>query len=174
MHIMPDVHNHNKATRSYNMSRIRGKDTKPEMLVRRVLHANGFRYRLHAKNLPGKPDLVLPKYKRVIFVHGCFWHGHEGCTKSTLPQTRTEWWRAKIEKNKSNDQRACDALSKADWKTEIVLECQLKSTNIEETLSSPQKGINRFYYSFVPFLLSTSDIGSSCACTRITTVDCIL
>ena len=94
---MADVHD--KATRSYNMSRIRGKDTKPEMIVRRFLHANGFRYRLHVKDLPGKPDIVLPKYRTVIFVHGCFWHGHEECKYFKLPGTRTEWCREKIEKN---------------------------------------------------------------------------
>jgi DNA mismatch endonuclease (patch repair protein) len=85
---MADVHN--KETRSYNMSRIKGKNTKPEMLVRKFLHANGFRYRLHVKNLPGKPDIVLPKYKTVIFIHGCFWHGHENCKYFVVPKTRTE------------------------------------------------------------------------------------
>ena len=79
-----------KEQRSFNMSRIKGKDTKPEMLVRRFLHANGFRYKLHDKTLPGKPDIVLPKYKTVIFVHGCFWHGHEGCNKAALPKALIE------------------------------------------------------------------------------------
>jgi DNA mismatch endonuclease (patch repair protein) len=92
---MGDVHD--KATRSYNMSRIRGKDTKPEMLVRKHLHACGFRYRLHNKNLPGKPDLTLKKYHTVIFVNGCFWHGHEGCKYFVLPKTKSDWWRNKIE-----------------------------------------------------------------------------
>jgi DNA mismatch endonuclease (patch repair protein) len=78
---------HPAATRSYNMSRIRAKDTRPEMLVRRYLHAQGFRYRLHVKDLPGKPDMVLPKYKTVIFIHGCFWHGHEGYSIADLPRT---------------------------------------------------------------------------------------
>jgi DNA mismatch endonuclease (patch repair protein) len=94
---------HNKATRSYNMSRIRAKDTKAEMLVRRYLHAQGFRYRLHVKDLPGKPDIVLPKYKTVIFIHGCFWHGHEGCKNFVVPKTRTEWWMEKIGRNREND-----------------------------------------------------------------------
>src|SRR5688572_14620702 len=85
--LMADVHS--KEVRSYNMSRIKGKNTKPEMLVRKFLHANGFRYRLHAKKLPGKPDILLPKYKTVIFVHGCFWHGHEGCKYYVIPKTRT-------------------------------------------------------------------------------------
>ena len=98
---MADVHT--KAIRSYNMSRIKGKDTKPEMLVRRFLHANAFRYKLHDKSLPGKPDIVLPKYKTVIFVHGCFWHGHSNCKYFVVPKTRTDWWLNKINGNISND-----------------------------------------------------------------------
>ena len=86
---MADVHD--KATRSKNMAAIKGKNTKPEMMVRRFLHAQGYRYRLHDKNLPGKPDIVLPKYKTVIFVHGCFWHGHNNCKYFVVPKTRTEW-----------------------------------------------------------------------------------
>ena len=98
---MADVHS--KEQRSYNMSQIKGKNTKPEMLVRKFLFSKGFRYRLHIKDLPGKPDIVLPKYKTVIFIHGCFWHGHEGCKYSSIPKTRTEWWTEKINKNISND-----------------------------------------------------------------------
>ncbi len=88
-----------------NMTAIKGKNTKPEMLVRRFLHANGFRYKLHDKSLPGKPDIVLPKYKTVIFVHGCFWHRHEGCKYYVIPKTRTEWWLNKINGNITNDVR---------------------------------------------------------------------
>ena len=95
---MPDVHS--QETRSYNMSRIKAKDTKPELLVRKYLFCKGFRYRVNAKDLPGKPDIVLPKYKTVIFIHGCFWHGHEGCKYFVIPKTRTEWWTEKIRKNK--------------------------------------------------------------------------
>ena len=91
---MTDVHD--SPTRSFNMSRIKGKNTKPEMLVRKFLFSKGFRYRLHVKNLPGNPDIVLPKYKTVIFVNGCFWHGHKGCRYFVLPKTRTEWWLQKI------------------------------------------------------------------------------
>ena len=87
---MADVHT--REIRSKNMAAIKSKNTKPEMLVRRFLHANGFRYKLHDKSLPGKPDIVLPKYKTVIFVHGCFWHGHEGCKYYVVPKTRKEWW----------------------------------------------------------------------------------
>jgi DNA mismatch endonuclease, patch repair protein len=131
---MADVHN--KETRSYNMSQIKGKNTKPEMLVRKFLHANGFRYRLHVKDLPGKPDIVLPKYKTVIFVHGCFWHGHEGCRYFVVPKTRTEWWLKKINSNISNDNKALTALQKKGWKIITLWECELKPTIIEKTLVS--------------------------------------
>src|SRR5665647_1060941 len=95
---MADVHD--KQTRSYNMSQIKGKNTKPEMLVRKFLFSKGFRYRLHVKNLPGKPDILLPKYKTIIFVNGCFWHGHENCMYYVIPKTRTEWWLDKINRTK--------------------------------------------------------------------------
>ena len=106
---MADVHN--KATRSFNMSRIKGKDTKPEMLVRKYLHGNGLRYRLHNKNLPGKPDLTLSKYLTVIFVNGCFWHGHKGCKYFVMPKTRTEWWSEKIEETIKRDTKALNDLN---------------------------------------------------------------
>lgn len=131
---MADVHT--KEQRSYNMSRIKGKDTKPEMLVRKHLHAKGFRYKLHDKTLPGKPDLVLPKYKTVIFIHGCFWHGHNNCNYFTIPKTRTEWWTEKIEKNKANDEKAVKLLRKDGWKIITVWECKLKPAKIEKTLSA--------------------------------------
>lgn len=122
---MADVHS--KEVRSYNMSRIKGKNTKPEMLVRQFLHANGFRYRLHVKDLPGKPDIVLPKYKAVIFVHGCFWHGHAHCKYYVIPKTRTEWWLNKLNKNIENDKKANDTLGQAGWKVHTIWECDLKS-----------------------------------------------
>ena len=131
---MADVHD--KETRSYNMSRIKGKNTKPEMLVRRYLHANGFRYRLHVKNMPGKPEIVLPKYKTVIFVHGCFWHGHEGCKYYVVPKTRTDWWLNKINGNIANDEKAMNALRKEGWKVIIIWECELKPAILEATLNS--------------------------------------
>ena len=117
------------------MSRIKGKDTKPEMLVRKFLHANGFRYRLHVKNLPGKPDIVLPKYKTVIFVHGCFWHGHEHCKYFVVPKTRTDWWLTKINSNITNDAKAIKALKKEGWKIIHLWECNLKPRRILKTLS---------------------------------------
>lgn len=130
---MADVHD--KATRSYNMSRIKGKDTKPEMLVRRYLHAHGYRYRLHVKDMPGKPDIVLPKYKTVIFIHGCFWHGHEGCKYYVVPKTRTDWWLNKINTNIANDNKAVAALQQAGWKIITLWECELKPKAIDNTLS---------------------------------------
>ncbi|MBO9620731.1 MAG: DNA mismatch endonuclease Vsr [Niabella sp.] len=136
---MADVHN--KATRSYNMSRIRSKDTKPEMLVRKFLFANGFRYRLHNKKLPGKPDIVLPKYKTVIFVHGCFWHGHQNCRYFKIPQTRTQWWTNKIDGNIVNDQKAVKALKGAGWKVIVVWGCELKPDNKNTTLSGLKEAI---------------------------------
>ncbi len=105
---MSDVHT--PATRSYNMSQIKGKNTKPELLVRQYLHAQGLRYRLHDKTLPGKPDLVLPKYKTVVFVHGCFWHQHKGCRYFVVPKTRTEFWLNKIGRNVANDERQPDGV----------------------------------------------------------------
>jgi len=129
---MADVHS--KAVRSYNMSRIRGKDTKPEILVRKYLHAHGYRYRLHVKDLPGKPDIVLPRYKTVIQINGCFWHGHDGCRYFVIPKTRTEWWLNKINANKANDSKATKALKDAGWQVIVLWECELKPEKLEETL----------------------------------------
>lgn len=137
---MADVHS--KAQRSYNMSRIKGKNTKPEMLVRRFLHANGFRYSLHKKELPGKPDIVLSKYKTVIFVHGCFWHGHANCKYFKIPQTRTEWWTDKINHNKANDTKALNALKKDGWKVIIVWECKLKNVAFKSALDFLKRKIS--------------------------------
>jgi len=122
---MTDVHD--KVTRSYNMSRIKGKNTKPEILVRKFLFSKGFRYRINDKKLPGKPDIVLPKYKTVILVNGCFWHGHENCKYFTLPKTRTEWWKDKIEKNKENDVKKHAQLTSLGYNVLIVWECKVKN-----------------------------------------------
>ena len=130
---MADVHS--KEVRSFNMSRIRSKDTKPEMIVRKFLHGQGFRYRLHVKNLPGKPDLVLPKYKTVIFIHGCFFHGHKDCKYFVVPKTRTEWWVNKINGNIANDAKAFDALQKLGWKVLEIWECELKPKTFAETIN---------------------------------------
>lgn len=130
---MTDVHT--KEIRSYNMSRIKSRDTKPEMLVRKFLFANGFRYKLHDKKLPGKPDIVLPKHKTAIFIHGCFWHGHPNCRKFVLPKTRTEWWLNKINANKAKDTKSLKALTKDGWKIIIIWECRLNSKKLKRTFS---------------------------------------
>jgi DNA mismatch endonuclease (patch repair protein) len=110
------------------MAGIRGMDTKPEMLVRRALHAQGFRYRLHDRRLPGSPDIVLPRYRAVIFVHGCFWHRHEECRFSTTPSTRPEFWQHKFNSNVERDRRNVEALTSKGWRVAIVWECALRST----------------------------------------------
>lgn len=133
---MADVHE--PEVRSYNMSQIKGKDTKPEMMVRKFLHANGFRYRLHDKTLPGKPDIILPKYNTVVMVHGCFWHGHEECNYFVLPKTRTNWWREKIEKTRIRDIKIIRELRDLGWNCLVIWECELKpkrrSTTLERIL----------------------------------------
>jgi DNA mismatch endonuclease, patch repair protein len=113
--------------RSWNMSRIAGRDTKPELLLRSLLHRAGFRFRLHVKDLPGKPDIVLAKYRIAIFVHGCFWHRHQGCRNATMPSTRPEFWAAKFEGNIERDARNTAVLEEAGWTVIIVWECDLKS-----------------------------------------------
>ena len=130
---MTDVHN--ILTRSYNMSQIKGKNTKPEMLVRKFLFSKGFRYRLHVKNLPGNPDIVLPKYKTVIFVNGCFWHGHKGCRYFVLPKTRTEWWLQKIKGTWLRDKEAEIKLQVLGWKVIVIWECELKNIKKEDRLT---------------------------------------
>lgn len=145
---MADVHS--KDVRSYNMSRIKGKDTKPEMLVRRFLHANGFRYKLHDKSLPGKPDIVLPKYRTVIFVHGCFWHGHKGCKYFVVPKTRTDWWLNKINSNIANDRKAIKALKKEGWKIIHLWECDLKPLKITKTLHILLKKLSEQFFIYYP------------------------
>lgn len=120
--------------RSWNMSRIRGRNTKPELMLRSMLHREGFRFRLHSKNLPGRPDIVLPRYRTVIFVHGCFWHRHEGCRNATMPSTRREFWSEKFDKNKERDIRSREALESAGWKVCVVWECELKS-NLETVVN---------------------------------------
>ena len=137
---MADVHD--TATRSYNMSRIRGRNTKPEMLVRKYLHGLGYRYKLHDKTLPGKPDMVLPKYKTVILIHGCFWHGHEHCKYYVVPKTKTDWWLHKIGGNKANDTKTITALQQIGWKVLEVWECELKPTQLEATLTALVKNIS--------------------------------
>ena len=137
---MADVHS--KEIRSKNMAAIKGKNTKPEMVVRKFLHGNGFRYKLHDKSLPGKPDIVLPKYKTVIFVHGCFWHGHKDCKYFVVPKTKTEWWLNKINGNIVNDTKVFKALRKDGWKIITIWECDLKTTKVEKTLNALLKKLS--------------------------------
>ena len=130
---MTDVHS--KEVRSYNMSRIRSKDTKPELLVRKYLFSQGFRFRLHDKNMAGKPDIILPKYKSIIFIHGCFWHGHEGCHYFVVPKTRTDWWLNKINNNAANDRKSVASLQQSGWRVFEIWECDLKKNKLEQTLT---------------------------------------
>ena len=123
---MTDVHD--TKTRSRNMAAIRSSDTKPEMLIRRALHASGLRYRLHRKDLPGRPDLVFPKYRAVLFVNGCFWHQHE-CTAFRWPRSRVSWWTKKLQTNRARDQATYFLLKAKGWKVGIVWECALKGKN---------------------------------------------
>jgi len=124
-----------KEHRSWNMSRITGKNTKPELLFRSMLHKAGYRFRFHDKTIPGKPDVVLKKYKSVIFVHGCFWHRHEGCKNASMPQTRIEFWTDKFAKTVERDKRQQQELKDLSWNVIIVWECELKK-DTESALKS--------------------------------------
>lgn len=145
---MPDVHD--QATRSRNMAAIKGKDTKPELIIRKGLHARGFRYRLHDRKLPGQPDLVLPKYHAVIFINGCFWHGHD-CALFKWPGTRQKFWKEKISANIARDQRNYASLEQAGWRQAIIWECALKGrgrmepdkvlSRVADWLTSSQKSL---------------------------------
>lgn len=115
-----------RTERSQRMALIRGRDTKPELTVRRLLHGWGFRYRLHGAALPGKPDLVFPRRKKVIFVHGCFWHRHPDCALARLPKSRLAFWLPKLNENRQRDLRNIRRLRKLGWKTQIVWECELR------------------------------------------------
>lgn len=131
-----------KETRSRVMSRIRSKNTKPEMAVRTAVHANGFRYSLHSKKLPGKPDLAFKKYKLAAFVHGCFWHGHT-CGTVKLPSSNTGYWHEKIAKNQSRDEKALSQLKDMGWETVTIWECTIDK-DLEELLSKLNNKRNMF------------------------------
>jgi len=126
---------HEPEVRSYNMSRIKSRDTKPELIVRKFLFNKGFRYRVNDKRLPGKPDIVLPKYKLAIFVHGCFWHGHDKCNFAVIPKTRTEWWLRKIHNTKKRDLENIYYLRNLDWRIHTIFECELKNDKRDKTLA---------------------------------------
>jgi DNA mismatch endonuclease (patch repair protein) len=107
------------------MARVCGKNTQPELIVRKLVFAAGYRYRLHVQNLPGSPDLVFPARKKVIFVHGCFWHRHDNCNRARMPKSRVEFWREKLNGNKARDERTLEALAQAGWSVQVVWECEL-------------------------------------------------
>ena len=131
---MADVHD--KKTRSYNMSQIKGENTKPEKIVRSFLFSNGFRYRKNDKRYPGTPDIVLPRYKTAIFVNGCFWHKHEGCKYFVWPKNNAKFWKEKIIRNVQRDMDNYVKLEKLGWHVIIIWECELKRSNKEETLKN--------------------------------------
>ena len=124
-----------KEARSYNMSRIRGKDTKPEEIVRKYLFSKGFRYRKNDRRLPGSPDIVLPRYKTVIFVNGCFWHGHSGCKYFVWPKNNAEFWHDKIQTNIRRDKQKREQLCACGWNVLVIWECQLRTHMRDETLA---------------------------------------
>ena len=118
--------------RSYIMSKVASKDTKPELLVRSFLHRAGFRFRIHGKKLPGRPDLVLPKHQSVVFVHGCFWHRHNGCAKATMPATRVAFWREKFERNVARDLTNQADLRNLGWRVIVLWECEIATIAARE------------------------------------------
>lgn len=126
---------HDTKTRSYNMSRIKGKRTKPEDLVAKYLFAQGYRYRRNVKSLPGTPDIVLKKYRTVIFINGCFWHMHEGCKYFVWPENNAEFWKEKLLANKRRDEEKIKQLTSNGWKVLVIWECQLKSAVRDATLA---------------------------------------
>lgn len=132
-----------KEQRHYAMSSIHNKNTGPELLLRRSLWRLGFRYRANDKRLPGKPDIVLPKYRTVIFVHGCFWHGHKGCPNYTIPKTNTDFWAAKIARNQERDQETWRQLEAKGWFVIVVWECELKKQRLQETVETTASAIKK-------------------------------
>lgn len=127
---------HTSEQRHRNMSAVKSKDTKPEILVRKGLHAAGYRFRLHVKDLPGNPDIVLPKYKIVIFVNGCFWHRHPGCKYASTPASNADFWKAKFEANIARDKRNYTQLEKLGWKVIVIWECEIRQGEISKLISS--------------------------------------
>lgn len=128
--------------RSWNMSRIKGKDTKIEVKVRSWLFANGFRFRKNDRRYPGTPDVVLPKYRTVIFINGCFWHRHEGCRYATTPKTRTEFWQKKFDRNVANDIKHKEEMEAMGWNVITLWECELKKKQFEETMQGLAEKLN--------------------------------
>ena len=137
---MPDILTPTQRHRC--MSRIRSKATKPELLVRRWLWAHGYRYRLNVRSVPGKPDIVMRKYRTAIFVNGCFWHGHEGCAMFVMPKSNTDFWKNKIENNRKRDQRNYSILIENGWQVLVVWQCQLSKDSLENTMQSVAIALN--------------------------------
>ena len=125
------------------MSRIRSKATKPEMAVRRWLWAHGYRYRLNVKSVPGKPDIVMRRYRTAMFVNGCFWHGHEGCSKFVMPKSNTAFWAEKIARNRERDRQNYDILLQNGWQVIVIWECQLSKNKIENTMQQVAVALNK-------------------------------
>lgn len=138
---MPDVLTPTQRHRC--MSHIHSKATKPEMAVRRWLWAHGYRYRLNVKSVPGKPDIVMRRYRTAIFVNGCFWHGHEGCSKFVMPKSNTDFWQAKIERNRTRDTRNYEELMQAGWQVVVIWECNLVKDKLETTMQQVAVALNR-------------------------------
>ena len=138
---MPDVLTPTQRHRC--MSHIRSKATKPEITVRKWLWAHGYRYRLNVKSVPGKPDIVMRKYRTAIFVNGCFWHGHEGCKMFVLPKTNTEFWQAKIEQNRTRDTRIYDELMLAGWQVIVIWQCNLTKQKLDPTMQQVAVTLNQ-------------------------------
>jgi len=136
---MVDVHN--KDTRSYNMSQIKGKNSKPELIVRKYLFSQGLRYRVHVSSLPGKPDIVLRKYNTVIFIHGCFWHRHKNCPYCSTPKSNQQFWQDKFKRTIDNDVKHQKELKKSGWNLIIIWECELNKTSKEKKLVQLFKSI---------------------------------
>ena len=157
--------------RSFIMRQVRSKDTKPEMLVRSFLHQKGFRFRLHVKSLPGHPDIVLPKYKTVIEVRGCFWHRHRGCKAATTPASNTAYWTEKFQRNVERDKKTKASLQKLGWHVIVIWECQLKNTSYlsrlpnriitNKNIQSTQKNSNYTAKQFKFFSVSNNDTNST-------------
>lgn len=137
-------------TRSRMMAAVKSSNTKPELQIRQILHKRGFRFRLHEKKLPGKPDIVLPKYRAVIFINGCFWHGHDNCRFFKLPATRTDFWKEKISKNKFNDANAIASLLASNWRVCIIWQCKIRE--LKKDLTGLADIVSKFIKGQEPFL----------------------
>lgn len=155
---MTDVHS--KKVRSHNMAMIKSKNTKPEIIVRKYIFNQGFRFRVNVKSLPGKPDVVLSKYRTVIFINGCFWHGHDECPYFVIPKTRTQWWLEKIQKTKKRDEEQRNELRKGGWNIMTIWECQLRPNIREETLSGIVLLLQKTYLNIHKKKYMTSDTSS--------------